>query len=392
MAMSSIGRKEYVAEAKLKYLKAVNGGDKKAKSQIINEAVSFTGLHRKYLTVLLRTTTKSYRPGLETANRRGPRPRYNDPSFIRALLVCWRATNQSCAENLQPWLSELVPKLESCGELEITNDTRRLLLSASISTVARRLYKQKTRDRIPLGTTKPGSMLKVQIPVRKGVWNEANPGWLETDTVAHGGASAEGRFIHSYNFVDIATSWSEQIAVMGIGEQATVAGLKTVQSRLPFQVLGIDSDNGGEFINWNLYHYCQKCGIGFTRSRRYKKNDNAHVEQKNYTAIRKIVGYARLDNEEQLTILNKLYDSPLRIYLNFFQPTRKRKTKELNTKTGKTKKYYFEAATPYQRVINHPMASEETKQLLQSQYNNLNPVKLLAEIRTLIERLNRTIR
>lgn len=221
---------------------------------------------------------------------------------------------------------------------------------------------------------------------------ETEPGWLESDTVAHGGDSSAGQFIHTYDFVDIASSWCEQVATMGMGERATVAGFDEVRQRFPFPILGIDSDNGGEYINNHLYRYCRKEGLNFTRSRAYKKNDNAHVEQKNWEAIRKIVGYHRLETPEQLVILSELYQGPLRLYLNYFQPTRKRKTKLTDTATGRKQKRYFEAKTPCQRVMEHPGTTEATKALLQSQYNQLNPVKLLAEIRSLIDRLDGTLR
>ncbi len=291
-------------------------------------------------------------------------------------------------------MPELVAKLEACGELAIDDETRRLLLSASIATVKRHITRAKRRSTVPLGTTKPGNLLKRQIAVRYGRWNETNPGWLESDTVAHGGDSAEGQFIHSYNFVDIATGWNEQIASMGKGERATVAGFDEVREpcRFPFPILGIDSDNGSEYINKHLMRYCKREKITFTRSRPYKKNDNAHVEQKNWEAIRKVVGYARLDTEERLATLNELYRGPLRLYLNYFQPTRKRKLVTIDTDSGKKHTHYFEAKTPYQRVMEHPDIPKETKAMLQSEYSNLNPTKLLAEIHELLARLRRDLR
>lgn len=179
---------------------------------------------------------------------------------------------------------------------------------------------------------------------------------------------------------------------MGMGERATVAGFEEMRGRFPFPILGIDSDNSGEYINNHLYRYCMREHITFTCSRSYKKNDNAHVEQKNWEAIRKMVGYSRLDTEEQLVIINELYRGPLRLFLNYFQTTRKRKLKVVDSATGQTKKYYFEAKTPYQRFMEHSLIDQATKDLLQSEYNSLNPVKLLAEIRTLIDRLNKTLR
>jgi hypothetical protein len=384
MAMSSISRKEYLREVKRLYKKAKT---KTAKSDLITNAVEITGLHRKSLIRLMHKKS----PGAKLPETRG-RKAYYDGNFHDALIVCWHAVNDICAERLQPFLPDLATKLEDLGELDISDYTRYSLTSASISTVRRHLKRVKRCSVVPLGTTKPGNMLKKQIAVRYGRWDEANPGWLESDTVAHGGDSAAGQFIHTYDFIDIATAWNEQVATMGMGERATVTGFDEIRGRFPFPALGIDSDNGGEYINNHLYRYCKQERITFTRSRSYKKNDNAHVEQKNWEAIRKMVGYSRLDTEEQLAILNELYRGYLRLFLNYFQTTRKRKLKLIDAATGQTKKYYFEAKTPYQRVMEHSLIDQAAKDLLQSEYNNLNPVELLAEIRTLIDRLNKTLR
>jgi hypothetical protein len=391
---NSTSRKDYIKELKKQYGKARLARNKKRKTELLNEGVSFTGMHRKYLNALLVDRRRKYPPVFARGGKRGRRPLYDNADFMRALLACWRATNQTCAENLQPYLPELVPRLERCGELRVSPEVRRLLLRASISTVARKLRAHRTKDRVPLGvsTTRPGLTLRSQVTIRKGRWQETKPGYLETDTVAHCGEINVGSYVHSYNFVDIATSWSEQTAAMGMGERATVAALKDARERFPFAIRGIDSDNGSEFLNNHLYRYCRDEKLSFTRSRPYHKNDNAHVEQKNNSAIRKVVGYARYDTQEQLAILNQLYSGPLRLYLNFCQPTRKRKTKLIDTKTGKVRKTFFEAKTPYHRIMESGTVDDNSKQLLQSQYNNLNPVKLLAAIRALLDELEKTLR
>lgn len=381
MALTSIGRKDYLKEVGKQYRRA----SRKRRGELLDAAELLTKLHRKYLTWRLRhptVSTTSKRRG----SKRGQRLVY-DALFHTALLTCWHASNSICAERLQPFLPELVPKLIACGLLQITDKTKELLFQASISTVYRHLKQEQRRSTLGLGTTKPGSLLKKQIAVRHGRWDETTPGWLETDTVAHCGESAAGHFIYSYNFTDIATSWSEQVACMGKGERNTVHSLNEIRQRLPFAVKGIDSDNGREYINYHLQRYCERENLTFTRSRPYKKNDNAHVEQKNWAAIRHMIGYARLDSPEQLNLLNELYSGPLRLYLNYFQPTRKRKSKLIDTTTGKKRKHYFEAKTPHQRIMADPTVSHETKDLLQSEYNKLNPVKLLAEIERVVDRL-----
>jgi hypothetical protein len=390
MAMTnSTSRKDYLKELKTQYREAKRSKNKKTKTELLNQAVSITGLNRKYLIRLLGDLSKkSYSPfSRDRTNTRGRKPMYDSIEFKSALLVCWRSINESCAENLQPFLVDLVPHLEALGELNISDKTKGELLQVSVSTIARILKQQYRSNPLPFGfsTTRPGNLLKSQIAVRRGRWDETEPGCLETDTVAHCGDQNVGQYIHSYNFVDIATSWSEQVACMGIGETATIKSIKQVRDRLPFKVNSIDCDNGSEFINWHLMRYCQKEAINFTRSRPYKKNDNAHVEQKNNTAIRKMVGYGRYDTTASLDILNQLYAGPLRLYLNYFQPTRKRKIKLQDKSSGKTTKFYFEAKTPYQRIMECSTVDESTKQMLQLQYNKLNPVKLLAQIQHFID-------
>jgi hypothetical protein len=394
MAMTpSNSRSEYLQEARILYyrIKKSKKYSRKKLSEYLSEVVEISGLNRKYLITLFNARRTNTHSGTVRGDVRGRKATYGSVAFRDALLLCWRTENEICPERLQPYLTELVPKLESCGELHITDEVRELLLSVSISTVTRILKRIRRRSLVPLGTTKPGTLLKSKIPIRKGLWSETIPGYCETDTVAHCGGNLSGAFIHSYNFVDIATSWSEQVAAWGMGEKASVDALTNVMGRFPFKVLGIDSDSGGEYINHHLWRFCTRNSIEFTRSRPGKKNDNAYVEQKNYTAIRRVVGYHRLDTLHQLDIMNRLYDGPLRLYMNYFQPTRKRKSKEYNPSSGKARKFYFEAKTPYQRCMESSDVSKEQKDMLQSIYNNLNPVQLLAEIRSHLYELEQTL-
>lgn len=212
MAMTSIGRREYIQQLRTRYMRA----SKREKGLLLREAEQFTGMHRKSVIRAIRKPWQPKRPIEPTdhqeskpltstdSSRRGPKCRY-DHHFHDALVICWHAANDICAERLQPFLPALTARLESCGELKYTEEVGRLLRQASISTVARHLYRARRRSTIPLGTTKPGSLLKQQVAVRKGRWEETSPGWVETDTVAHGGDSGAGQFIFTYNFVDIAT-------------------------------------------------------------------------------------------------------------------------------------------------------------------------------------------
>jgi hypothetical protein len=274
-----------------------------------------------------------------------------------------------------------------------SNDTKDKLLKISLGTVKKILTHQKHKTHIKIkGTTKPGTLLKHQIAIRYKPWENIDPGWCETDTVAHCNDDVSGEFIYTLNLVDISSGWSEQGAIWGKGERATVKEMDNIQKRLPFKLLGLDPDNGSEFINWHMHKYCKRKNITLTRSRPYKKNDNAHIEQKNWTAVRQLVGYDRLEKYEQLVILNDLYANLWRYYVNFFQPMMKLKGKIKDTKTGKTRKKYYEAKTPYRRLLEHEKISQETKAMLQSEYIKLNPFKLKTKIKRKIAELRRTLK
>ena len=284
-------------------------------------------------------------------------------------------------------------KLIDCNELDIDDIVKEKLLKISMGTVKNILYKEKSKSFIRIkGTTKPGTLLKHQIAIRYGSWDEVDPGFFEMDTVAHCGESVAGEFIYSLDLIDIATAWSEQAAIWGKGEQATLEQFKKIEEDLPFPIIGIDPDNGSEFINWHLYRHCKKKSYNFTRSRPYHKNDNAHIEQKNWTAIRQLIGYYRLEKKEQLEIMNSLYRNEWRLYLNFFQPVMKIQKKVKDTQTGRTKKKYDKAKTPYQRVLDHPKVSQENKNMLKQIYKELNPIKLRKQIKVKITYLKRTLK
>lgn len=357
------------------------------KTQLLNDFCDFTGYNRKYALQLLNNPVpakwKRYRTREKTYGQ----------EVVDPMLVLWRAANEICGERFHPFIPVLLPKMVKLGEIKITSEAKEKLLRVSLGTVKRIIRKTKRRSKIKIkGTTKPGSILKKQIAVRYGRWTDTDPGWCETDTVAHCSDDVSGEFIYSLDVIDICSGWSEQAAIWGKGEMATKEQMDVIRLRLPFRLLGLDPDNGSEFINWQMLRYCKKNEITLTRSRPYKKNDNAHVEQKNYTAIRQLVGYARLDKKEQLDILNDLYSNEWRSYLNFFQPTMKLKEKIKDTGTKKTTKKYFEAKTPYQRLMEHPKISQEQKAMLKSTYEKLNPIALQAEIKRKLELLRKTLR
>lgn len=385
--MTKMSKRDYLIEVRKKYHKAT----KPVKTQLLNDFCEFTKYHRKYALSLLNKPLPGVWKRYDNRNRTRTK-QYNQP-VIDAVLVLWRAANEICGERLTPFIPELLAVLERCGELSVSDEIKAKLVRISMGTVKRILHHQKHISTIKIGgTTKPGSLLKHQIAIRYGRWTETSPGWCETDTVAHCGDTAAGEFIYSLDVIDIATGWSEQAAIMGKGERACVAQIDAIKQRLPFSLRGLDPDNGSEFINWHLHRYCKKHAITLTRSRPYHKNDNAHIEQKNYTAIRQLIGYARLDTNAQLQIIQDLYQHEWRLYLNFFQPNQKLEQKERNAQMGTSKKRYDKAKTPYQRLMAHPDISPEQKAMLQSQYIQLNPIQLQREINKKLELLKATLK
>ena len=240
-----------------------------------------------------------------------------------------------------------------------------------VLTPTRIQYKKRGRT-----TTKPGTLLRNQIPIQTNQWNESHPGFLEADTVAHCGDSLSGMFAYTIDCVDIATGWTEQRAVWGKGETAVLQQIKDIERSLPFPLLGFDCDNGSEFLNHHLYRHFEqrKKSVQFTRSRAYHKDDNAHVEQKNWTHVRQWLGYNRLDNPKAVPLLNSLYSQEWSLFHNFFSPSVKLIAKE---RIGsKTIKHHDNPKTPYQRILDSPHIPPQIKNSLSTQLETLNPFVL----------------
>jgi len=382
--MGKLTRQDYFRVMGKKYAKA----SKKRKGGILDDACELTGLHRKVVARQLRRNVRKRQPTSETRGR----PTYYSIETKKAVLKLWHAANDIAAERLHPFIPDLLDKLIVFG-MAVRPETDAQLRKISLASVKRIVISEKRRSTIRIGgTTKPGSILKRQITIRYGRWDETSPGWCETDTVAHCGETLVGTFIYSLNVVDICSGWSEQIAILGKGERVTVAGFDCLRKRLPFPLLGIDSDNGSEFINWHMQRYAKAHKLTFTRSRPYKKNDNAHIEQKNWTAVRQLFGYQRMDTLKQLDLMNDLYQNEWRLYLNFFQPTMKVRETVKDQATGKKTKRYYQAKTPYQRLMAHPNVSVKQKALLQSTYDSLNPLQLKATIQRKLTKLEKTFR
>ncbi len=366
---------EYAEAVRGRYLRA----SKKLKTKILDEFVAATGLHRKAAIRLL--NRRSRPPG----RKRPGRPRLYGLDVMTAVKIAWEATDRLCSKRLHPFLPEMVGILKRKGELSMTQETQAQLCRMSPSTIDRFLRRWRGRGRRGLSTTKPGTLLRNAIPVRTfSEWGENKPGFLEADLVAHCGDSAEGFYLTTLSTVDVASGWCEPAAVWGKGQERVGGAVHHVRERLPMPMLGLDSDNGSEFINQGLYDYCRRWGITFTRSRSYKKNDSCHVEQKNWSVVRRVIGYDRFSSKAAFTTLGDVY-TLLRLYINFFQPVLKLVGKSRHG--SKVHKVYDVAQTPYQRLLRSGVLTEEKKQELATIYAALNPVTLLRQIRKTVEYL-----
>ena len=368
--------REYVEAVRGRYLRA----SKKEKGRILDEFTQVVACHRKAAIRLLQ------RKGQPRVGKRRGRPRRYGTSVTEALRVVWEATDRLCSKRLHPFIPELVKVLRRHGDRAMTAEVEAQLGHMSPSTIDRLLRPwRRLGGRRPFSTTKPGSLLKNSIPIRTFAdWQENRPGFLEVDLVAHCGESAEGFYLTTLSTVDVASGWSECMGVWGKGQERVGAAIHRVRQRLPFPLTGLDSDNGSEFINQHLYRYCQREKITFTRSRSYKKNDSCHVEQKNWSVVRRLVGYDRYSSRVALETLNRVYDL-LRLYVNFFQPVMKLVAK---TRHGaRVHKVHDRARTPYQRILEAGMLSEGKRQELAATYHGLNPVLLLRQINENLERL-----
>ena len=366
--MSQRSKRELLEAIRPRYLKA----NKARKKQILDEFVAATGYHRKYAIRVLRKG-----PLPKRLKKSGRRKVYQG-EVIQALIQVWEICGRICSKRLHPFLPEMTAALERHNEIQLSPETKALLLRMSRSTIDRCLQPVRFERRRGLSTTKPGTLLKKAIPVRTyAEWDDARPGFVEMDLVAHCGETTAGQYLNTLTVVDISTGWTECLAVYQKTQQAVFEAILQLRQRLPFPLLGVDSDNGGEFINDILYRYCLTEQITFTRSRPYKKNDQAHVEQKNWSVVRHLIGYDRFETEEELALLRSLY-ADLRLYVNFFQPVLKLIGKE--QVDGKTVKRYDRAATPFRRVLASKEVSIEVKARLTALYFQLNPVTLRHEV------------
>jgi hypothetical protein len=366
--MSQITRSEVLARKRDRYARA----GKEHKSKIINELVDLFGYHRKAAIRALRI-----RP-VRTAPFVLGRPKEYDPDKLRApLKAIWLAALQPCGVRLKACLPDWLPAYEE-DHLRLNSDVRQALLQASRATLERLLIPARIEHR-RRATTRPGTLLRQQIPIRTE-WMEEKAGFLEMDTVALCGGTLDDRHGWMFDAVDIHTTWNEMRALPNRSEAATLLQIRDVEARLPFALCGVDSDNGAEFINHHLVTHLQGRAkpVAFTRSRPYRKNDNAHIEQKNYTQVRLWFGYERYDNPEVVPLINALCQGELNWLLNGFLPTMKLKSKE---RVGsKVVRKYGPTVTPLSRVLACAEVNASTKERLRTQKRALNPFALMREV------------
>lgn len=359
------------------------------KARILDELCALTGWHRDHARKALRTAVKPT-PGARQQKRRKHRDPVYGPEVMAALRKVWAVLDAPAGKRLAPFLPEIVDRLVACGELDISPETRYRLVRMSAATIDRRLAADRARWQ-PRGRslTKPGSLLKSQIPIRTWAdWNDTRPGFVEIDLVGHEGGNPAGEFAHTLTVTDIATGWTENRAVRTKARKWVLAALTEIVDAFPFPVLGIDSDNGSEFINAHLLTFCEQREITFTRSRPGNKNDGCHVEQKNWAIVRQTVGYHRYAGEVQIDLLNGIY-ALLRDHINFFAPQQKLVSK---THDGtKVIKKHDTAQTPFQRLCAHPAVDIADKATLHTHYRTLNPAATRRETLALSDALTHEV-
>lgn len=374
--MSGKSRWDYLKAIYFRYKKV----SKPLRARILDEFCQVCGYNRKYAIRLLNGPAPQK---IKTTTRKGRRPTYG-AKVILFLTAIWEAAGYPCSARLKALLPLWLPW--AIKRLTLSDQVQKQLLTISPATIDRRLKSKKRQLKTRLyGRTKPGTLLKHHIPIKTDSWDVKTPGFTETDLVSHSGNSASGEFLHSLNVTDIHCTWVETRAVMGKSQIGVLNAMKEIEQALPFKLLGIDSDNGSEFINYHLKTFCDQNKIQFTRGRPYKKDDNAHIEQKNYTHVRKIFGYLRYDSEGAQKAINDLYQNELRILQNLFLPSMKLIKK---TRVGsKLQRRYDKPHTPLERLSGCAQADPVKIQELKGLRNKTDPFELAKRIEQKLEHI-----
>jgi len=355
---------------------------KAGKGVILDELCATTGWHRNHARKAL---GRALLPAVVPRQPR-PRPAVYGPEVVTALGFCWAVLGAPTGKRLAPVLGDLVPRLRRFGELEASDQTAALLVAMSPATIDRRLAPDRAKL-LPRGRshTKPGSLLKDAIPIRTWAqWDDAVPGFVEIDLVGHEGGNAVGEHAYTLTVTDIATGWTENRSVPNKARKWVIAALGEIGLVMPFPIIGIDSDNGSEFINYHLLHWCEQRKITFTRSRAGNSNDGAHVEQKNWAVVRQVVGYHRYDTAAELVLLNKIWVLQSQI-TNYFLPQQKLVSKVRDG--AKVTKKYDRPTTPHRRADRHEAVTGEDKTILTDVLTGLNPAAIQRQIQALTAEL-----
>ena len=368
MALTMAERQALTREMARRYGRA----SKKQRGLMLDELCALTGYNRSYAARLLRARARGEPP--RRVRRRGRRPTY-ERELLAPLTKVWATLGGICGKRVAAAMEPTVAALERHGELELSDEQREQLLAMSARTIDRLLAAKRRRLRLKgRALTRPGTLLRSQIPVRTFTeWDHARPGFLEVDLVGHEGGDPRGEFAYTLCCVDVASGWTEPRVVRNRARRWTHEALKDVRRQLPFPLLGLDSDNGGEFINHHFAAWCAEEEITLTRSRPLNKNDGCFVEQKNWSVVRREVGYGRYDTQAERELIAAIY-ADLRLYVNFFLPSAKLLSRE--RRGARVRKRYDEPATPYQRLLALKALDEETAARLEAEYLSLNPAEL----------------
>lgn len=378
--MTMATRKEYLKIVRMRYLETIS---RKQKTEILDELVQNTGVTRKGAIRALNRSERKYR-----RKGSGRKTKYGY-EIKKPLTQIWRVLNKPCSKNLHPEIPRILKKLKQFGEIEISDKQELLLLQIKPSSIDRLLACEKNLKFKGLSGTKPSPHLKQLIPIRTHFDENVNAGDLEMDCVLHCGGSISGIYAETLNMLDIKTMWNERAIFLKKTSSKVVGALHQARQRFPFPINSIDFDNGFEFVNYCMVGYCKREELDFTRCRSYHKNDQAHIEGKNNHSVRKVIGYARIENQEIVDLITDIYNNELRLLTNYFYPVRKLIEKE--SCGSKVRKRYDEAKTPYQRVIESKEVKKGVKINLAQEYFKLNPAQLNRALQMKLNKLNKII-
>ena len=363
----------YINQVRLRY----QNSTKKEKTLILNEFCQVCEYTRKYG---IRVLTGRVQPRLK---KPGPKSKYGDPTFVFHLVELWQLMGEINSKKMKAAIPEWIPFYKG-----LTPHMKTLMLEISPSSIDRHLKPYRGSKKKGVSSTRP-SLLKNKIPLKLLEEHVNYPGFIEADTVAHCGESLSGEFVSTLTLTDLYSSWTENRALFTKSSDQVVKQMKRIESRLPFDIVGVAVDNGSEFLNYDLHEYLtnRKAPLSFVRRRPYKKNDNAHVEQKNYTHVRQLLGYERIDDQKAVGMINEIYQVYFNPLQNFFIPSQKLIKKE---RVGsKIKKVFDQPKTPYQRLLDSPHISNLQKRTLKQMHSQKNPIFLAKELNKKLKELRK---